>query len=74
MESKGKSGEKIEKSIIPPRRGQIKVKIFEELKDKILNMTHGGGGEHVRKNQVSSSSQNYAFVPPTKKSETALTE
>ncbi|KAI3816088.1 hypothetical protein L1987_15776 [Smallanthus sonchifolius] len=73
MESKGKSGEKKEKSIVPPRRGQIKEKIFKELRDKILNMTHGGGG-HVRKNQVSSSSQDYHFVPPTKKSEKASKE
>ena len=63
MEGKGKSGEKKAKNMIPPRRGQIKEKIFEELGEKILNMTFGGGD--AKKKQVSPSSQDYIFVPPT---------
>lgn len=65
MESKWKIEEKRKKTTLPPRRGQIKEKIFEELKDKITK-TLGGGG-NVRKNQVSSSSQDHACVLPTKK-------
>ncbi|KAI7745121.1 hypothetical protein M8C21_003760 [Ambrosia artemisiifolia] len=64
MESKEKNEEKKEESIIPPRRGLIKRKIFEELRGKFCPKTHGGGGI-VRKNQVSSSSQDYMFIPPT---------
>ncbi|KAL7588127.1 hypothetical protein Lser_V15G36318 [Lactuca serriola] len=67
MEGKGKSGEKKEKNMIPPRRGQIKEKIFEELGEKILNMTFGGGGD-AKKNQVFPSSKDYIFDPPTKRS------
>ncbi|PWA72048.1 hypothetical protein CTI12_AA149260 [Artemisia annua] len=54
MDGKGKSVEKKEKTMIPPRRGQVKERIFEELGEKILNMKLGGG--NVRKNQVASSS------------------
>ncbi|GJW37977.1 hypothetical protein Tco_0060897, partial [Tanacetum coccineum] len=43
MDGKGKSAEKKEKTMIPPRRGQVKERIFEELGEKILNMTLGGG-------------------------------
>ncbi|KAI3817705.1 hypothetical protein L1987_11503 [Smallanthus sonchifolius] len=42
--------------MIPPRRGQIKERIFHEFGEKIRNMTLGGRG-NVRENQVSSSSQ-----------------
>lgn len=66
MDGKGKSGEKKEKTMIPPRRGQVKERIFEELGEKFLNLTLGGGG-NVKKKQGSSSSQDSTFVPPTKR-------
>ncbi|KAK1415634.1 hypothetical protein QVD17_31418 [Tagetes erecta] len=65
MEGKGKNEVKKEKAMIPPKRGQIKEKIFQELGEKIFNIKIGGG-EKVRGNQVSSSSQDYTFVSPTK--------
>ncbi|MFS7960589.1 hypothetical protein Hanom_Chr08g00704851 [Helianthus anomalus] len=56
MDGKGKNGEKKEKTMIPPRRGQVKERIFHELGEKIHKIKLGGGG-NVRQNQVSSSSE-----------------
>nr|GEW61293.1 hypothetical protein [Tanacetum cinerariifolium] len=65
MDGKWKSAEKKEKTMIPPRRGQVKERIFEDLGEKILNMTLGGG--NVKKKQVASSSEDSIYVSSNKK-------
>ena len=56
MESKDKDThpEKIEKLGIPPRRGQIKAKIFEEIVETVKSVALGGFGSKSK--EISSKS------------------
>ncbi|CAK9142955.1 unnamed protein product [Ilex paraguariensis] len=50
MDSKVSKPVRREKAMLPPRRGQLTAKVFEELVESVMNMTTGGFG---KKNQDS---------------------